>query len=149
MPEADLALAQAVIYLALAPKSNRVERAYAAARSDVHERANPPVPLHLRNAPTALMRDLGRAAGYLYPHDFEGAVVAQDYLPEALRGRIYYEPSGEGYEGALAERLESWRAARTALRRSGQPGIRRPPAIEGAAPAAQESTTPPRPAESE
>jgi len=128
MPEADLALAQAVIYLATAPKSNSVWRAYAAAREDVQEGANPPVPLHLRNAPTALLRALGRAAGYLYPHDYEGNVVVQDYLPESLLERIYYEPSGEGYERTLSERLAAWREARARLRRSGRDGVPRRPA---------------------
>jgi putative ATPase len=122
MPEADLALAQAVLYLATAPKSNAVTRAYEAARQDVREDANPPVPLHLRNAPTPLMRELGRGAGYLYPHDFERGIVVQDYLPEALQERIYYTPSAEGYERTLADRLEAWRAFRESLRRSGQVG---------------------------
>jgi putative ATPase len=122
MPEAELALAQAVLYLATAPKSNRVTTAYEAARQDVREQANPPVPLHLRNAPTRLMRELGRGAGYLYPHDFERGLVAQEYLPEGLRGRIYYTPTAEGYERTLAERLEAWRAFRDSLRRAGQVG---------------------------
>jgi putative ATPase len=126
MPEADLALAQAVLYLATAPKSNAVYRAYGAVRADVHEGANPPVPMHLRNAPTALMRRLGRAAGYLYPHDFEGAVVVQEYLPSALAGRIYYEPSDEGHERTLAERMRAWREARARLRHQGKTGLERP-----------------------
>jgi putative ATPase len=122
MPEADLALAQATLYLAAAPKSNRVTSAYGAARADVHEGANPPVPLHLRNAPTPLLRAHGRGVGYLYPHDFEDNLVVQDYLPETLRGRMYYEPSAEGHERVLSERLANWRATREQLRRTGRSG---------------------------
>ncbi len=125
MPEAELALAQAVIYLATAPKSNRVTRAYGAARHEVRAGTNPPVPLHLRNAPTRVLRDLGRGEGYLDPHDFEAAIVDQEYLPESLRGRSYYEPSAEAYERTLAERLETWRGLREQLRRSKRVGVPR------------------------
>jgi putative ATPase len=140
MPEAELALAQAVLYLATAPKSNTVTTAYEAARLDVRDQANPPVPLHLRNAPTKLMRDLGRGEGYLYPHDCEHAIVVQDYLPDGYQGRIYYTPSTEGYEKTLADRLEAWRAYRDSLRRSGHSGRPRagnpapPPTGPGAPP---------------
>ena len=125
MPEAALALAQAALYLATAPKSNRVYRAYGAACRDLREAGNPPVPLHLRNAPTALLEELGRGAGYLYPHDFEANLVVQDYLPPPLRGRIYYEPSSEGYERTLAERLQAWREWRDRLQRAGRVGVPR------------------------
>jgi putative ATPase len=133
MPEAELALAQAALYLATAPKSNRVTTAYGAASDDVHERGNPPVPLHLRNAPTRLMRQLGRGEGYLYPHDFEAGIVAQDYLPAGWQDRIYYEPSGEGYERTLGQRLDAWREYRDGLRRAGRAGVPRANADPGAA----------------
>ena len=106
LPEAALALAQAVIYLSLAPKSNAVYRAYGAAREDVRETRNDPVPLHLRNAVTGLMRGLGYGAGYQYAHDHEDAATAQVNLPPALEGRRYYRPTDRGFEARLAERLE-------------------------------------------
>jgi putative ATPase len=105
-PEGYLALAQAAIYLALAEKSNAVYKAYGQAERDVRDFPECPVPLHLRNAPTKLMKELGYAHGYLYPHDFEGAVVEQEYMPEKLRGRAYYHPTGRGYEKKLKEFLE-------------------------------------------
>jgi putative ATPase len=125
MPESDLALAQATLYLATAPKSNRVTLAYGHAKADVHEGANPPVPLHLRNAPMPWLREMGRSVGYLYPHDFEAGLVVQDYLPEALLGRMYYEPSDEGYERTLSERLRGWREFRERLGKSGRNGLPR------------------------
>jgi putative ATPase len=108
-PEGDLALAQAVVYLAQAPKSNAVYRAFKAAMTDVQETRNEPVPLHLRNAPTGLMKRLGYAKGYQYAHDFEDAHVEQEHLPENLAGRVYYEPTGRGFEAEVQERL-AWRA---------------------------------------
>lgn len=105
-PEGYLALAQAAIYLALAEKSNAVYKAYGEAERDVREFPECPVPLHLRNAPTKLMKELGYADGYLYPHDYEGAVVEQEYMPEKLRGRTYYHPTGRGFEKKLQEFLE-------------------------------------------
>src|SRR5271157_2468123 len=105
-PEGYLALAQAAIYLALAEKSNAVYKAYGDAERDVRDFPECPVPLHLRNAPTKLMKELGYAHGYLYPHDYEGAVVDQEYMPEKLRGRAYYHPTGRGYEKKLKEFLE-------------------------------------------
>jgi putative ATPase len=106
MPEGALALAGLTVYLALAPKSNAVYRAYEAARSDVENTRNDPVPLHLRNAPTRLMRELGYGRDYQYAHDFEGGVVAQQNLPDNLRGRIYYEPTDRGFEQELSSRLQ-------------------------------------------
>jgi len=105
-PEGYLALAQAAVYLALAEKSNAVYKAYGEAERDVRDFPECPVPLHLRNAPTKLMRELGYAHGYLYPHEFEGAIVEQEYMPEKLRGRTYYHPTGRGFEKKLAEFLE-------------------------------------------
>ncbi len=103
MPEAALALAEAVVFLALAPKSNAVYVAYKEAVRDVQETRNDPVPLHLRNAPTKLMKNLGYGAGYQYAHDAEDAKVEQEHLPEALRGRVYYRPTPRGWEGKLKE----------------------------------------------
>lgn len=92
LPEAQLTLSQAVIYLALAPKNNTEYKAILAAREDVKQYGALPVPLHLRNAPTRLMKDLGYGREYRYPHDYEGNWVEQDYLPEALKGKRYYLP---------------------------------------------------------
>ena len=110
MPEGALALAELAVYLALAPKSNAVYRAYSAAAADVATTRNDPVPLHLRTAPTRLMRDLGFGRGYRYAHDFAEGVVAQQNLPDNLRGRRYYEPTGRGLERELADRLARIRA---------------------------------------
>jgi putative ATPase len=109
MPEGALALAEAVAYLAAAPKSNAIYTAYKAALADVRETRNDPVPIHLRNAPTGLMKDLGYGAGYRYAHDYEDALVAQQNLPDSLVGRRYYEPTGRGFEDALKRRLEEIR----------------------------------------
>jgi putative ATPase len=109
-PEGELALAEAAVYLACAPKSNAVYRAFDQARADVHARPAEPVPLHLRNAPTRLMAGLGYGAGYQYAHDDPDAVVAQEHLPAALRGRIYYQPVPRGFEQEIRGRLERWRA---------------------------------------
>jgi putative ATPase len=115
LPEGELALAQAAIYLATAPKSNAVYRAYGRARDAVHRTGSLPVPLHIRNAPTKLMKELGYGKGYRYAHDFEEAYVPQEYLPEALSGDVYYKPTGRGYEKVLLERLEKWRKLRTSV----------------------------------
>jgi putative ATPase len=109
MPEGVLPLTQAVTYLATAPKSNSSLVAYTEARKDVRQHGSLPVPMHLRNAPTKLMRDLGYGAGYQYPHNYEGHFVVEEYLPEALRGRRYYQPSQGGAEREIGERLERWR----------------------------------------
>ena len=108
-PEGELALAQATLFLALAPKSNAAYVAYNEARADVQERPSEPVPLHIRNAPTGLMKDLGYGAGYQYAHDAPDARVAQEHLPESLRGRQYYRPSERGLEAELGRRLAEWR----------------------------------------
>ncbi|MEO7911095.1 MAG: replication-associated recombination protein A [Roseiflexaceae bacterium] len=110
-PEGDLALAQAVVYLAQAPKSNAVYTAYGAAMKDVAETRNDPVPLHLRNAPTRLMKDLSYGKGYKYAHDFAGAQVEQEHFPPNLQGRRYYEPTGRGFEEQVRARL-AWRDER-------------------------------------
>jgi putative ATPase len=110
LPEGTLPMTQAATYLATAPKSNTVLTTYAAARKAVTERGALPVPLHIRNAPTPLMKHMGYGAGYKYPHDFEGHYVAENYLPEALKGARFYAPSESGYEKELKERLRAWRA---------------------------------------
>src|SRR6266481_2795589 len=106
MPEAALALAQAVAYLALAPKSNALYTAYNAVLEDVEKTSAAPVPLHIRNAPTALMKKVGYGKGYQYAHDLEEKVADMECLPDNLRGRRYYHPTTEGREKLLAQRLE-------------------------------------------
>jgi putative ATPase len=105
-PEGDLALAQAVVYLALAPKSNAVYMAYDAVLSDIQKAVAEPVPLHLRNAPTRLMKELDYGKGYQYAHDVEGRVADMECLPASLAGRRYYQPTSEGREKQLAARME-------------------------------------------
>jgi putative ATPase len=117
MPEGSTALAQAVVYLAAAPKSNALYTAYSAVQKEVEEGENPPVPLQIRNAPTALMGALGYGKDYLYPHDFPGKVVDQDYLPESLKGKRYYRPTDSGFESEIGRRIEEWRKKREALRK--------------------------------
>ena len=111
MPEGALALAEAVAYLALAPKSNAIYAAYKAAVNDVKNTRHDGVPLHLRNAPTGLMKELGYGKGYKYAHDFEGGLVGQNNLPEALLGRKYYEPTDRGREAKYRERVAEIRSA--------------------------------------
>jgi len=105
MPEGALALAELTVYLALAPKSNAVYRAYDEARSDVEKTRNDPVPLHLRNAPTRLMKESGYGKGYKYAHDFEGGIIGQQNLPENIEGREYYAPTDRGFERDLTRRM--------------------------------------------
>ncbi len=107
-PEGDLALAQAAVYLATAPKSNSLYAAHKAVVSDIRATGSQPVPLHIRNAPTRLMKDLGYSKGYKYAHDYPEAHVSQTYLPDTLKGRRYYRPTGRGYEKIIAERLDRW-----------------------------------------
>jgi putative ATPase len=104
LPEGNTALAQAVVYLALAPKSNALYVAYGKAKEDALSSATEPVPLHLRNAPTALMKALDYGKGYKYAHDFEDAQVDQEHLPSSLKGRRYYQPTDRGFEGELKKR---------------------------------------------
>lgn len=102
-PEGYLALAQVAVYLSLAEKSNAVYTAYGAASRDARTLPDYPVPMHIRNAPTKLMSELGYGDGYLYPHDFEGALVKQEYLPPEMKGKRYYRPTSRGYEKRLKE----------------------------------------------
>ncbi len=110
MPEGRIILGQAATYLATAPKSNASYAGIDAALAEVRKSGALPVPLHIRNAPTRLMKDLGYHAGYKYAHDFEGGHVSQEYLPEKLRGRKFYAPRGHGYEKTIKERMEYLRS---------------------------------------
>ncbi|MFP5203885.1 MAG: replication-associated recombination protein A, partial [Acidobacteriota bacterium] len=118
-PEGDLALAEAVVYLCLAPKSNSVYVAYGAVQDDIERTRQEPVPLHLRNAPTRLMKEIGYARGYRYAHDEEHKVADMDCLPESLRGRSYFQPTQEGREKQLAARMEEIRRIRMRKREIG------------------------------
>ena len=106
MPECALALAQVVVYLALAPKSNSLEAAYIAIKKEIGESGALPPPLHLRNAPTGFMKEIGYGKGYKYAHDFPGAQVDQEHMPEKLKGRKFYYPTDRGFEKTLKERIE-------------------------------------------
>ncbi|MBE0635168.1 replication-associated recombination protein A [Candidatus Bipolaricaulota bacterium] len=112
LPECDLALAQATVYMACAEKSNALYMGMMAAKRDVHDMPAAEVPLHLRNAPTRLMKDLGYGKGYQYAHDVPDQVARMDCLPEALKGRTYYRPKDVGIEGKIAERLKRWKKLR-------------------------------------
>jgi len=116
MPEGRIPLAQVATYLACAPKSNAAYLALGRAIADLEGQGPLPVPMHLRNAPTGLMKELGYGEDYVYAHDAEDEFVAAENLPEALRGRRYYEPKERGAEAALAERLRAWRARRESER---------------------------------
>ncbi len=107
-PEGELAMAEAIIYLAAAPKSNRVYEAWGRAQNAAKEYPAEPVPLHIRNAPTTLMKALGYKEGYRYDHDEGGNAAGQEYLPEVLRAEKWYEPTEQGYEKNIAERLKWW-----------------------------------------
>ena len=111
LPEGALALAELTAYLALAPKSNAIYTAYKQAQHDVAATRNDPVPLHLRNAPTSLMKDVGYGAGYKYAHDFDGGLVYQQGLPDNIKGATYYHPTDRGFERDLRDRMERIRAA--------------------------------------
>jgi len=122
MPEGNLALAQAVVYLAVAPKSNALYIAYSAVLEDVERTAAESVPLHLRNAPTGLMKGMGYGAGYQYAHELEGKVADMQCLPDNLRDRIYYRPTEEGIEKRIRERVEEIRRKRRSADGSSQNG---------------------------
>jgi putative ATPase len=113
MPEGNLALAQAVVYLALAPKSNALYNAYGEVQQDVEATAAESVPLHLRNAPTQLMKGLGYGQGYQYAHDVEGKIADMQCLPDNLRDRTYYHPTNEGVEKRIRERMEEIKRRRS------------------------------------
>ena len=117
-PEGELALAQAVLYLATAPKSNSIYSAYGKVQAAVRKAGSLPVPLHIRNAPTRLMKDLGYGKSYKYAHNYQDAFVPQDYLPEDLQGRQFYAPTDRGHEKIIKQRLEKWRSLRERHRQS-------------------------------
>ena len=108
LPEGAIPLAEATVYLATAPKSNSAYVALNRAREDVNTSRNDPVPEHLRNPVTRLMREMGYGRGYRYSHDAPGHFAAMDNLPARLQGRRYYEPSDQGYEREVAERIRRW-----------------------------------------
>jgi putative ATPase len=109
MPEGNLALAEAVVYLATAPKSNSLYQAYSRVQEEVKQGPSTSVPLHLRNPETPLMKDIGYGKGYKYAHDYPGHFVQQQHLPDLLKGKRYYTPSDQGYEKEVAARLRAWR----------------------------------------
>jgi putative ATPase len=113
-PEAELHLAQAVIHLATAPKSNAAYKAWGAAKRAAQQTGTLGPPLHIRNAPTKLMKDLGYGSGYAYDHDAEEGFSGQDYFPEGMERQTFYAPEGRGREGAIKERLEKWAQLRAA-----------------------------------
>ena len=109
LPEGELALAEAAVYLAAAPKSNAIYLAYEKAQKDMKERGALPVPLHIRNAPTKLMEELGYGKGYKYAHEYPEGIVEQEYFPKDLGARSYYHPTDRGLEKIIGQRLEAWR----------------------------------------
>ncbi len=115
-PEGELALAEAVVYLASAPKSNRIYAAFGAVRRDVERSPHEPVPLHIRNAVTPLMKGLGYGKDYQYAHDRAGATTDMETLPERLKGRTYYEPGNLGFEKEVRKRIEWWAALKDRIR---------------------------------
>jgi len=116
-PEGELALAEAAVYLAAAPKSNRVYAAFGEAMKDVEARPHEPVPLQLRNAATSLMKGFGYGRGYAYAHDFEAGTTAMETMPERLRGKRFYEPGAFGFEKDIRKRMAWWEAAKAKWRR--------------------------------
>ena len=108
-PEAEIALAEAAVYLASAPKSNALYLAEKAVKTEIEHSGPQPVPLHIRNAPTRLMRNLGYGQGYLYPHDYAGGWVEQQYLPDKVKRRIFYRPTERGFEKEIRKRISEGR----------------------------------------
>jgi putative ATPase len=121
MPEGNLALAQAVVYLSVAPKSNALYTAYGEVQRDVEQSAADAVPLHLRNAPTGLMKGLGYGQGYQYAHDLDANVADMQCLPDNLRDRVYYRPTNEGIEKRIRERMEATERQRSRAREGDPP----------------------------
>jgi len=111
-PEGELALAHAAVYLATAPKSNSIYTAYGRVNAEIKNSGTLPVPFHIRNAPTKLMKDLGYSKGYKYAHDYTNAYTPQSYLPNELDDQVFYTPTDRGYEKIIKQRLEKWRGLR-------------------------------------
>ncbi|HEX4934176.1 MAG TPA: hypothetical protein VFV33_13395, partial [Gemmatimonadaceae bacterium] len=121
-PEGELALAEAAVYLATAPKSNRVYEAWNAALALAREHPAAPVPLHIRNAPTRLMKELGYGKGYQYAHGVPEAYTPQEYLPEALQDTVLYEPGPFGFEKDIGKRMQWWADLKTRMGGGGAAG---------------------------
>ena len=119
-PEAELVLAQAAVYLAAAPKSNALYLAEKEVKKEITQSGPLPVPMHIRNAPTRLMKKLGYSKGYLYPHNYPGAWIEQEYLPEKLAEMIFYRPTGRGFEQEIKRRMEKINRARSRFRNIGE-----------------------------
>jgi putative ATPase len=117
LPEGDLALAEAAVYLAAAPKSNALYSAMNGAKAAIRDFPAAPVPLHIRNAPTRLMEEAGYGKGYMYDHDFEAHVAPQEYLPDVLKGKQFYKPGDFGFEKEVRKRLEYWEKLREEAKR--------------------------------
>lgn len=115
-PEGELALAQAAVYLATAPKSNSIYLAFGKIKDIVKSKGTLPVPLHIRNAPTGLMKELGYGKSYKYAHNFKDAYIHQEYLPEELQNQRYYFPTDRGYEKTIKQRLEKWLSLRSKMK---------------------------------
>lgn len=111
-PEGELALAQAAVYLATAPKSNRIYAAVHAVRDEIERSGSLPVPLHIRNAPTRLMKEMGYSEGYRYAHDYPDGYTPQRYLPDAIQSAVFYTPTDRGYEKTIGERIRYWQRLR-------------------------------------
>ena len=108
MPEGNLALAEAAVYMATAPKSNSLYQAYSQVQEEIKQGSSESVPLHLRNPVTPLMKDMGYGKGYKYAHDYPEHFVEQQNLPDSLQGKQYYKPSDQGYEKQIIARLKAW-----------------------------------------
>jgi putative ATPase len=115
-PEGELALAEAVVYLAAAPKSNRIYTAYGAVQKEVERSPHEPVPLNIRNAVTSLMKEIGYGQDYQYAHDSASATTDMETMPERLRGRRYYEPGNLGFEKEIRKRIEWWEGVKARIR---------------------------------
>jgi len=115
-PEGDLALVQTAVYLATAPKSNAVYAAYKKVQETIKQTGSLETPLHIRNAPTKLMKSMGYGKDYKYAHDYQDAIVSQEYLPEKIRERVFYEPVDRGHERTIKKRLTQWRHMKKQMR---------------------------------
>ncbi|MBN1473668.1 MAG: replication-associated recombination protein A [Syntrophaceae bacterium] len=109
LPEGELALAEAAVYLATAPKSNSLYTALGSVKEEINQSGYLPVPLHIRNAPTKLMKEFDYGKGYKYAHDYQDSYVAQDYLPEKISQKLFYQPKGTGFEKLIKDRIDAWK----------------------------------------